>query len=64
MQNRWKSLTAWSTLLPIILILGDACNLWNIINMPKDNFTKLVTLIGAALTAFGVFNNPTDPKGY
>ena len=58
-QSRFKSITAWLSLVPIIIILGDTYNLWDIIHMPKDTFTQLITTIGAALNAFGAFNNPT-----
>lgn len=64
MQNRFRSKVAWGTLLPIVLILGDVYGLWEIINMPKDSFTKLVISIGSALTAFGVFNNPEKLDKY
>lgn len=58
MQSRLRSKIAWTTLIPIILLLGDTYNFWNVIGMPKTTFTQLVISIGALLTAFGVFNNP------
>ena len=58
-QNRLKSWAAWITLLPVLTILGDTYGLWNLINMPKDTFTKLFMSIGSLLIAFGIFNNPT-----
>lgn len=64
MQNRWKSITAWITLLPVIIILADTYGLWNIIQMPKDTFTKLLAALGTALVAFGIFNNPTNKTGF
>jgi uncharacterized membrane protein len=64
MQNRFKSTAAWLTLLPVIILLGDAYGLWNVINMSSDTFTKLFTSILAVGTAFGIFNNPTDEENY
>lgn len=64
MQNRFKSITAWSTLLPVVIILGDTYGLWNIIGMPKETVTQLFASISAVLVAFGVFNNPTDGDKY
>lgn len=64
MQNRFKSWAAWLTLLPVITMLGDTYGLWNVINMPKDTFTKLFMSVGAVLLAFGVFNNPQNPDKF
>jgi uncharacterized membrane protein len=63
-QPRWKSWVAWLTLLPILTILGDTYGLWTVINMPQDIFTKLFMAIGAALIAFGAFNDPTNKSGF
>lgn len=63
-QNRFKSWVAWLTLLPVIIILGDSYGLWNVIGMDSDTFTNLFMSIGAALIAFGVFNDPTDKKHF
>jgi len=64
MQNRFKSKVAWLTLLPIIILLGDAYGLWNVIGMSADAFTKVYTGILTALVAFGIFNNPTDAEKF
>lgn len=63
-QSRWTSWTAWLTLLPVIILLGDTYGLWDLIGMPSDTFTKVFTGIGAILVAFGVFNNPTDKENF
>lgn len=63
-QSRWRSWAAWVLLLPIIVLLGDTYGLWDIIHMPQDTFTKLFMAIGAAGTAFGVFNNPTSKNQF
>lgn len=63
-QNRFKSWVAWLTLLPVIIILGDAYGLWKVIGMDSDTFTNLFMGIGAALIAFGIFNDPTDKEHF
>ncbi len=60
MQNRFRSVSAWSSLIPVIVVLGDTFGLWNIIGMPKETATQLLASICAILVTFGVFNNPTD----
>jgi uncharacterized membrane protein len=63
-QNRFTSWAAWLTLLPIIVIFGDTYGLWTLIHMPQDTFTKLFMAVGAALIAFGIFNDPTNKTGF
>ena len=63
-QNRFRSLTAWLTLLPVVILLGDTYGLWNLIGMSQDTFTKVFMGIGSILVAFGVFNNPTNKQGF
>lgn len=59
-QNRLKSKVAWLTLLPVLILIGDAYGLWDIIGMDSDAFTKIYSGILAALVAFGIFNDPTS----
>ena len=63
-QNRFKSWVAWLTLLPIIIMLGDAYGFWNVIRMSSDVFTQLFVSVGALLVAFGIFQNPTDKDNF
>jgi uncharacterized membrane protein len=63
-QPRWKSKVAWSSLLPIVLILGDTYGLWDIIGMPKNTFVQLITSVGAFLNVVGVFNDPSNKEGF
>jgi len=63
-QNRFASKVAWLSLLPVIVLLGDAYGLWNVIGMNADTFTKVFMGILAILTAFGIFNNPSDKENF
>lgn len=63
-QNRFASKVAWVTLLPVIILLGDTYGLWNVINMDADTFTKVFMGVLAILTAFGIFNNPSDKENF
>jgi uncharacterized membrane protein len=63
-QSRFTSWTAWLTLLPVIILLGDTYGLWNVINMPQKTFSKLFMAVGTALIAFGIFNNPLDRQNF
>jgi uncharacterized membrane protein len=63
-QPRYKSWAVWLSILPVIVLLGDTYNLWNVIKMPQDTFTKVFVGIGAVLVGFGVLNNPTDPNKF
>jgi len=61
-RSRFKSITAYVTLAPVVLLLGDTYGLWEIIHMPKDVFTKVMSSIGSFLVAVGIFNNPSITK--
>ena len=63
-QNRFRSLYAWGTLLPVLIILGNSYGIWDFIKMDGDTFTKLFMSIGALLVAFGIFQNPSDKDNF
>jgi uncharacterized membrane protein len=63
-SERFKSWAVWTSLVPVILILGDTYGLWNVINMPKTTFIQLLTSLGSALVTFGILNNPTDKENF
>lgn len=63
-KERLTSYVVWASIIPVLFILGDCYNLWNIIKMPKDTFSKLIFSILTALVAFGILNNPTDKKSF
>lgn len=67
-QPKWKvkirSKVAWLAMLPIILLIGDTFDLWNIINMPKSTFVQLFTSIAGLLVTFGVWNDTGSRDEY
>ena len=63
-QNRFKSKAAWLTLLPVIVLFGDAYGLWNVIGMDSSIFTKVFMGLVLVAEAFGIFNNPTNSTGF
>jgi uncharacterized membrane protein len=59
MQSRFRSKAAWiATFSLVVFILKTYFK----IEIPEVD--KLVDLILAAATVWGVFNNPTDPTAY
>jgi uncharacterized membrane protein len=64
MQSRWRSKLAWISVLPLLLLMGDVYGFWNLIGMPKDEFSRMFCMVMNVLVAFGIFNNPTDKEGY
>lgn len=63
-QPRWKSKVLWMSLLPIVLLLGDSYNVWNIIGMNKDVFTQVFVTVLSFLVGIGILNNPSDAEKY
>ena len=56
-QPKWKSKVLWMSLLPVIILLGDSFNIWNIIGMNKDTFTQVFVGICSALVVAGIFKD-------
>jgi len=64
MQNRLKSKVAWLAVASLIgFILGNY-GLYDAIGLTNETFQQLINLLFACLTAFGVFNNPTEADKY
>lgn len=58
-QNRLRSKVAWMAVLALVYFVTKT---WFGFEIPGwDNF---VILLAAAATAFGVFNDPTNPAGF
>ena len=64
MQQRWKSKAAWTALAALILFILQNYGLLEWIGLTADGYKELVTRVLAALTAFGIFNNPTDSEKF
>ncbi|MCR4436652.1 MAG: holin [Clostridiales bacterium] len=63
-QSRWRSPVAWSALAALVLFILKTYGLLAPIGLTEDSFKELTTLLFAALTAFGIFNNPTNSEGF
>jgi uncharacterized membrane protein len=59
MQNRFKSKAAWISFFALLSFI-----LKTYLQVEITQMDQLVELILITLTAFGVFNNPTDKNNY
>jgi len=55
---------AWSALAALVLFILKTYGLLAPIGLTEDSFKELTTLVFAALTAFGIFNNPTNSEDF
>lgn len=63
-QSRWRSPVAWSALAALVLYILKTYGLLAPIGLTEESFKELTTLLFAALTAFGIFNNPTSRDSF
>jgi uncharacterized membrane protein len=64
MQNRLNSKVAWAAIIALVgFILGN-WGLYDYIGLTDETFQRLTDLLLAVLTAFGIFNNPTNPENF
>jgi len=64
MQSRKNSKVAWISLFAVISFLLGNYGLYDVIGLTNESFQTLLNLIFATLTAFGVWNNPTNKTGF
>lgn len=58
-QSRWRSPVAWSALAALLFFVAKT---WFGFDIPGwDQFISLLIAVGVA---FGIFNNPTEKKGF
>lgn len=63
-QSRWKSPVVWTSLAALLFFVLKTWGLLEWMGLDKNSFDELISLILAALAAFGVLNNPTDKEGF
>ncbi|WP_227765067.1 hypothetical protein [Zhaonella formicivorans] len=63
-QSRWRSPVAWSALAALVLFILKTYGLLAPIGLTEDSFKELTALLFAALTSFGIFNNPTSRDSF
>lgn len=59
-QDRLKSPIAWAAVAALLLFVLKTWNILPMIGLDEIGFNTLFTLIGGALVAFGIWNNPSD----
>jgi uncharacterized membrane protein len=64
MQNRFKSKAAWVAVATLILFVLKTYGILAPIGLTETSFRELTTLIFGVVTAFGVFNDPTNKDGF
>jgi uncharacterized membrane protein len=63
-QSRWRSKVAWSAVAALVFFILKNYGLLEPIGLTEESFQELTALIFAVLSAFAIFNNPTEKKGY
>jgi uncharacterized membrane protein len=64
MQSRFKSKVTWVAIAALLLFILKNYGLLTPIGLTPDSYNELVTLIFTVLTAFGIFNNPTNKEEF
>ena len=63
-QERWKSKAAWTSLLTLIGLCLANFGGYEALGITSETWQTLTTAFLAALTAFGILNNPTDGENF
>jgi uncharacterized membrane protein len=63
-QNRLKSKVAWVAVAALVLFILKNYGLLAPIGLTENSFKELTDLIFAVVTAFGIFNDPTNKEGF
>lgn len=60
-QSRWTSPVLWTSLISALFLILKGFGVYEIDN---ETLSKLIDVVLALLTAFGVANNPTDKENF
>jgi uncharacterized membrane protein len=63
-QSRWRSPVAWSAVAALFLFILKNYGLLAAIGLNENSFKELTGLIFSVLSAFAIFNNPTNKNGF
>lgn len=63
-QNRFLSKAAWMSVVTLVLLLGNTFSLWEKIGITGDAAQAILNAALTVVTAFGIFNDPTNKTGY
>ena len=60
LRGRLRSKAAWASIAGLIIVICGAFDLWDKIGIEQTALQAIFTAVGAVLTAFGVWNDPTE----
>ena len=60
LRDRLRSKALWAAVAGLVVTILSALDAWEAIGITAPQFTQILTAIGAVLTAFGIFNDPTS----
>lgn len=63
-QPRWRSWAMWLSVLGAMWTIASALGLPEKWGIEEGTFRTIVDAVGVILTAFGILNNPTNPKEF
>ena len=64
LRDRLKSRVLWAAVLGCLTTVCSAFDLWSRMGITAEGFREIAASVGAALAAFGVFNDPTNREGF
>lgn len=63
-QNRLRSWAVWLSIAGAVWIILESLGLPQKLGIEKSAYTSILDAVGTILIAFGILNNPTDPKNF
>ena len=60
LRDRLRSKALWAAVAGLIVVICSAFDLWDKLGVTQPELQAIFTAVGAVLTAFGVFNDPTS----
>ena len=64
LKDRLRSPVAWAAIAGCIATIFSVFGVWSKIGIDIKGFDEIVASIGTVLTAFGVFNDPTNRNAF
>ena len=64
LRGRLRSKVLWASIVGCIMTVFSILNVWEKIGITAEGFREIVGALGAVLSAFGVFNDPTNKEGF
>ena len=64
LRDRLRSKVLWAAVVGCIITVISAFDAWQYIGINAEGFREIAASVGAVLSAFGVFNDPTNREGF